>query len=200
MNTFQTVVTRAKTSVARASIVRGSVSVGFGVVLTAWPAPTVGVILLAFSLFAITDGVTGLATSRASAPKGERWPSVLASVSSIAAGLVGLLWPGITALTVLYVIGVSALAKGIGEIGAAVVAPPYSERRGLTGLVGALSVVFGVLMLAHPGRGAVAIVSLIAAMAIVNGVALVAGGIRLSRAAGKGQDRFRTRETVGAAA
>jgi uncharacterized membrane protein HdeD (DUF308 family) len=49
----------------------------------------------------------------------------------------------------------------------------------LLGLAGVISLVFGVLVLAFPGAGALALVWLIALYAIVVGVLLIALGLRL---------------------
>jgi uncharacterized membrane protein HdeD (DUF308 family) len=58
------------------------------------------------------------------------------------------------------------------------------ETEWLLGLAGALSVVFGILMIARPGAGAVAVVWIIAAYAVFFGTLLIALGLRLRRMAG----------------
>jgi uncharacterized membrane protein HdeD (DUF308 family) len=103
-------------------------------------------------------------------------------IVGIAAGLVTLLLPGLTALTLLYVIAAWAVLTGVLEIIAAV-----RLRRQLTGewrlvLSGVLSVVFGGLVMAAPAAGALAITLWIGAYAIVFGGLLLALAFRLRRA------------------
>jgi uncharacterized membrane protein HdeD (DUF308 family) len=168
------------TSTTRGLIVKGVLALAFGVVLLVWPAPTVLAIVLTFGTFALVDGFADLVAG-ITAPSGERsWPIVQGLVS-VAAGAVVWAWPGITALALLYVIAGWAVAKGLVELAAAVQAPVDRGSRVLVGITGLLTVAFGVVMFAHPGAGAVALVTLIAALAFATGIALVAAGWELGR-------------------
>jgi uncharacterized membrane protein HdeD (DUF308 family) len=191
MNRFQNIVTRSASGLGRSLVVKGILSILFGATLAAWPGPTVGVIVLFFSAFALADGIVSLWTAATATAAGQRSPHVAAGVVSLSAGTVGLVWPGITALATLWVIGVWALVRGITELSAAITAPPHTEHRGLVALVGTLGVAFGGIMLAHPERGAVALVSTIAALAVVNGVTFVAAGMRMGRRADEVEGRLR---------
>jgi uncharacterized membrane protein HdeD (DUF308 family) len=198
MNQFQNIVTRSASGLGRSLVVKGVLSILFGATLAAWPGPTVGVIVFFFSAFALADGVVSLWTAATATPAGQRSPQVVAGLISLAAGTVGLVWPGITALSTLWVIGVWALVRGITELSAAVAAPPHTEHRGLVALAGTLGVALGGIMLAHPERGAVALVSTIAALAVVNGVTFVAAGVRMGRRVDEVEDGLRRSAPVAA--
>ena len=58
-----------------------------------------------------------------------------------------------------------------------------------------LSVAFGVIMFAHPGAGAVALLALIAAFALVTGVMQIAFALELRRAGHELEDRVRPHAT-----
>ena len=73
------------------------------------------------------------------------------------------------------------IALGIFEMAAAFALPLIGGRSLLLALSGMLSVAFGVIMFAHPGAGAVALLALIAAFALVTGVMQVAFAIELRR-------------------
>jgi len=169
------------THTARGRMVKGALAIAFGVVLLAWPAPTVLAVVLTFATFTVVNGVYALVDG-AKAPRGERaWP-VFQGVVDIAAGLVVWAWPGITALALLYVIAGWALVKGGIEIAAAFRSDLSGEGRAVVGVLGLLTVTFGVIMIARPGAGALALISLIAALAICTGVAFVVAGYQLGHA------------------
>jgi uncharacterized membrane protein HdeD (DUF308 family) len=102
-------------------------------------------------------------------------------VAGIAAGVIAFLWPGITALVLLYLIAAWAIATGILEIAAAVWLRRELRGEWLLALGGVVSVLFGVFLIVRPGEGAIAVVWLIGLFAIVFGVALIGLGLRLRR-------------------
>ena len=99
-----------------------------------------------------------------------------------------------TALALLMFIAVWALLIGIFQIAAAIRLRKEIENEWLLGFSGALSVLFGVLMIASPGAGALAVVWIIAGYSIVFGLLLIALGFRLRKLAN------RTERRVGASA
>ncbi len=64
-----------------------------------------------------------------------------------------------------------------------------SRTKWLLGFSGALSVLFGVLMIASPGAGALAVVWIIAGYSIAFGLLLIAFGFRLRRLANRTEGR-----------
>ena len=56
-----------------------------------------------------------------------------------------------------------------------------------------LCIAFGVIMFAHPGAGAVALLALIAAFALVTGAIQIAFALELRRAGHEVEDRVRPR-------
>ena len=157
---------------------RGIAAILFGVLAFVWPGITLAVLVILFGAYALVDGILGLIA----ALRGEtqhRLALALEGVVSVVAGLVAFVWPGLTALALLYIIAFWAIVTGALEIFAAV-----RLRRIITnelGLIigGVLSVLFGIVLLVAPGAGALAVVFLIGAYAIVFGIALLGLAWRL---------------------
>jgi uncharacterized membrane protein HdeD (DUF308 family) len=161
-------------------VLQGLLAVLFGILALAQPGITLEALVLLFAFWALINGVLALISSIGAAEKHETWwPFLLMGLLGIAAGLLTLRWPGITALTLLFVIAYWSIFTGILQIAAAV--RLRHEVQGELWLIlgGIASVVFGVLLVLFPGSGALAVVWLIGIYAIVFGVALVMVGFRL---------------------
>jgi uncharacterized membrane protein HdeD (DUF308 family) len=163
-------------------LIRGLLAIAFGLMAYAWPGLTLGVLILFFGAYALVDGISSVASAIGGHAAGTpRWPLVLRGVLGIVAGLLTLFAPGITAVALLLYIAVWAILTGIAEIVTAIRLRREIEGEWLLALSGLASVVFGVLLIARPGIGALAVVWLIAAYAIVYGVLLVALAFRARR-------------------
>ena len=88
----------------------------------------------------------------------------------ITVGLLVFAWPGIWALALLYVIGAYAVALGILCVGASFRLPLDGRDTALMILTGLVAIVFGIVIFANPGAGALAVLGLIAAFALVTGI------------------------------
>jgi uncharacterized membrane protein HdeD (DUF308 family) len=74
---------------------------------------------------------------------------------------------------------------GIFQIIAAIRLRKVIQNEWLLGLSGLLSVLFGLLMFLQPGAGALAVIWIVAAYALVFGILLIWLGFRLKRYAGR---------------
>jgi uncharacterized membrane protein HdeD (DUF308 family) len=161
-------------------VLRGVAAVLFGVLAIAWPGITLATLVIVWGAYALAEGLLTLIAAWQVRDEGRPfWSLVVVGLLGIAAGVITFLWPGITALTLLMIIAVWALIMGIFQIVAAIRLRKVIEREWLLGLSGVASVIFGVLMIISPGAGALAVLSLIAAYAIVFGVLLIVLGFRL---------------------
>jgi uncharacterized membrane protein HdeD (DUF308 family) len=161
-------------------VIRGIVAILLGVITFVWPGITLGALVLLFGAYALIDGVVSLAGAVRAAQAHERWGALLfEGVAGIAVAAITVAWPGITALTLVYLIAAWALVTGVLEIIAAIRLRQYIEGEWLLGLSGAASLVLGIVMMALPVAGALAIAFWIGAYAFVFGVLLIALGLRL---------------------
>jgi uncharacterized membrane protein HdeD (DUF308 family) len=159
--------------------IRGAVAIVFGILTLVWPAITVVVLVMVYGFYAIVDGITHIAAAVGPAGRETRGFMIVGGAISIVAGIIAFSWPGITALALLVVIAIWAIFSGLVEIVAVA-----RLRRGLPGnwtyfVGGGLSVLFGIVLLAWPERGAIALAWFIGLCAIIIGVVLVAISLRL---------------------
>lgn len=165
----------------------GALWIAFGVIIIVWPGISLFSLVIVFGAFALARGVLGLvAAVRSPISEGRGW-LIVSSLAGIAVGVIVFVWTDMSALALLYVIGAYAIALGIITIGGAFWLPFSSgETRLLLTLTGFVSIVFGVVMFAKPGAGALALLALIAAYALVVGLSeltVAIGGERLLKRA-----------------
>ncbi|HEY3358932.1 MAG TPA: HdeD family acid-resistance protein [Polyangia bacterium] len=159
---------------------RGAAGVIFGVLTFVAPAASLFALVVLFGVYALVDGGFNLVMAYRDARGGRRWGVlVFEGIVSVAAGVVTLIWPGISALALLFVIASWAIVTGAFEIAAAIRLRKQIRHEWLLALSGALSVVFGVLLFLRPGAGALAVTVLIGAYAVVFGALLMGLGFRL---------------------
>jgi uncharacterized membrane protein HdeD (DUF308 family) len=101
-------------------------------------------------------------------------------------GEITFLWPGLTALVLLYIITAWALVTGVLEVVAAVRLRKIIRDEWWLVLSGVASVLFSIVLLVAPGAGALALIWVIAAYSIVFGVLMLALAFRLR---GRGERR-----------
>jgi uncharacterized membrane protein HdeD (DUF308 family) len=136
--------------------------------------------MILYGAFALIDGVLALAASFTSrSDTVPRWWLVLTGILGIAAGLIAMFWPGITALVLIMFIGAWAIVRGVMEILAAIQLRKQIEGEWLLVLAGVLSVLFGLGVLIFPGTGALALIWLIAIYAIAIGIVMIMLALRL---------------------
>jgi uncharacterized membrane protein HdeD (DUF308 family) len=161
-------------------LIRGIVSIVIGILAIAWPGMTIAVLVAIFGAYAIIDGLTNLFIGFSPARAGGRsLAHVVQGLVGIGVGVLAFLWPGVTALVLVFFIAAWAVVTGVFEIVAAIRLRQVIKGEWLLALSGVLSVAFGLLMFAFPGAGAVGIAFVLGAYAVAAGLILVMLGIRL---------------------
>ena len=161
---------------------RGVAAIAFGLIALFMPGITLLALVLLFGAYAIVDGAFKVVSGARRRADGSRdgW-MVLAGILGIAAGVVAAVWPGITALVLLFIIASWAIITGVLEIVAAYQLRDQIEGEALLALGGALSIAFGVLAILMPGAGALAVIWLIGAYAVATGIILLIAAYRLNQ-------------------
>src|SRR6185295_11671712 len=155
-------------------LMRGIFMVIFGIIALVSPGIALLTLVWLFGLYAILDGITAIVIGIRT--RGEpHWVwTIVQGVVSVLAGVIALIWPGLTALALLFVVAFWAIVLGIGEIGGA-----FASRRrrstswGWTLAAGILNVIFGILLLIWPASGILTLVWLVGIFTLVGGLALI---------------------------
>jgi uncharacterized membrane protein HdeD (DUF308 family) len=163
-------------------LLRGIAAILFGVLAFIWPGLTLFTLVFLFAAFALVDGILALWVAIAG-PGGmvPRWWLVVIGLLGIAAAVATFMWPGMTALVLLYFIASWAIVTGVFTVVGAIILRKEIEGEWLLVLSGTLSVLIGVFMVLQPGAGALALVWLIGAYAMVFGITLAALAFRLKK-------------------
>jgi uncharacterized membrane protein HdeD (DUF308 family) len=158
-------------------IIRGVIGICIGVLAMAWPGITLNILLGIFVLYAILDGIWNLVYGLMS--EEHSWETAAQGAVGIFAGIVTVFWPGVTLLLLVLFIGFWAAATGLFQVlGSVRMRDEINEAWQVT-LVGVLTVLFGVMIIVFPLRGAIAMAWVLGLYAAASGVALVALGLRL---------------------
>lgn len=163
-----------------AIVLRGVLAIVFGVLLFVWPLAGLDALVILFGAYALVDGIFALlAAVRVGTSSDRWWGLLLEGVAGIIAGSIAFLWPGITAVVLLYLIAAWAIITGVFEIVAAIRLRREIESEWLLGLAGVASLLFGVFLIAWPLAGILAVVWVIGAYGVLFGLTMLFLGFRV---------------------
>jgi uncharacterized membrane protein HdeD (DUF308 family) len=166
-------------------MLRGVAAIVFGVLAFVSPGATLFVLAIFWGAWAFADGVLALVTAYRVRDNGRtHWPMVLIGLLGIAAGVVTFVSPGLTAIALLMFIAAWAIIMGVLQVVVAIRLRKEIEGEWLLALSGIISVIFGALMMARPGAGALAVIYLIGTWSVLFGLLLVTVAFRLKGLAG----------------
>jgi len=158
---------------------RGLLAMLFGAAAFLLPGLTLAVLITLFGAYALIDGVLAIVAGVKAAEHHERFGSLLwRGLLGIAAGVIALVLPGVTALVLPLIIGVWAMVTGVLEVVAAV---HLHRAHGEWLLIvnGALSVVLGLALIVAPGLGLLTLVWVVGGYAIFFGLIMLRLAFRL---------------------
>jgi len=155
-------------------LLRGIAAIAFGVLIFAKPQISLQVLVYLFGVYVLVEGILGIAVAVQARGELDSWGVLfLWGLFGVAVGVLTFVKPEITALALLFYIALWAIATGVLEIAAAIRLRELIKNEWLLILAGLVSVAFGVLLIARPEAGVLAVLALIGVYAIVFGVLLV---------------------------
>lgn len=167
---------------------RGVISILFAVMALIWPGLTLLVLTALFAAYTLLSGIVLIAGAVRNRKTDDHWWLLLSlGLAGVAAGVIAVMHPGLTALILVLVIGANALVTGVLDITLAIRLRRVIHDEWLMVISGVASVVFGILIFLFPAAGALALVWLISLYAMVTGVLLLGLAFRLcARAKARG--------------
>ncbi|HUX89021.1 MAG TPA: DUF308 domain-containing protein [Chloroflexota bacterium] len=151
---------------------RGVIAVLFGLAVLLWPQITLGVLVYLFGILALVMGIFFIIGAFRTAEHGQSWwLQAVEGGLGIVIGLFVLFGTSVGTTILFYVVAFWAIITGIPDIIAG-----FRAHDWLWLGDGVVLAIFGLILIANPGRGALSVVWLIAI------AALVYGGLALARA------------------
>jgi uncharacterized membrane protein HdeD (DUF308 family) len=162
-------------------ILRGVLALLVGIVAIAWPGVTVLALVILFAVYAFIDaGLEGM-RAFASGSAGPVFGHLLLALADVAAGIIALVWPGITALTLVLIVGFWAIFTGFLEIFAGFGDDETAGTRAMFITTGLLSIAFGAVLVSRPNIGAYSLALLYGLFSLVYGSSQIVMGVHVRR-------------------
>lgn len=148
----------------------------FGLCALFWPHRTLLILIYLFSIFALVNGILGIAMFfQERHISAYWWVGVAAGVISVLFAIAVMVWPHKTALVILYLIAAWAIVTGIFQLAEALGGTSrYSPW--LLGIAGICSILLGLILFASSP-----LVALLSLMWVVGVYALIYGGALVAR-------------------
>jgi len=162
-------------------LLRGIFAVIFGITAFSWPGLTLAILVLMWGIYAGLDGLFSIFAAIKGGTPAPRWWLILVGLLGLGAAAVCIKNPGVAVAVIVMIIGWTSIIRGIFEIIGAIGLRKEIEGEWWLILSGLFSILLGVVFVARPGAGALTMIWLIAAMAIVAGIAMILLSLRLRK-------------------
>src|ERR1700676_4439961 len=141
---------------------RGLLAVIFGLIALLAPGIALLAFIYVFAAYALLDGIITVYTAIQERGSMSRWGWILfEGLLGILAGIVAFVYPGLTAVVLLYIVAIWAVVTGIMEIAAAFLIRGFAAREWALGIAGVISILFGIFLFVFPGAGLLSILWLV---------------------------------------
>jgi uncharacterized membrane protein HdeD (DUF308 family) len=151
----------------------------FGVLAFVNPGIALLVLAMFFAASVLVDGVTNVIGSVQNREKDGWWVMLLLGILGLLVGGFALFNPPVSMMAFIYLVAFQAIMLGVFVIMLGYKVRQATTREWILYVTGALSVLFGFLVVLNPGAGGLSIVYLIASWAIVIGAFKVFFGFKV---------------------
>lgn len=158
-------------------VVHGIVSLALGVIAIVWPDVTIGAFVILYAVWAFAAGafaaMAAIWPPPGGSPTSTRIGQGAIAVLDVAAGVVALAWPGITALVLVVLVAAWALIIGVLQVAMAFTDSESGGERLFFALTGLLAIALAVAFVLRPDIGAATIATVYGFFSIVTGLAML---------------------------
>lgn len=166
-----------------ALVLRGVVAILLAVVTFAVPGVTIAFLLTVFGIYALIDGVLAIFSTIRAVQGHRRWGAFLIEgIVGVVFGLYAILAPVAAAAVFVNIVAFWAILTGVAELFAAIRLRRDMQGELMLFLIGIVSILFGVFLLARPVAGAVFFVYVLAGYGLIFGILLINFGLRMRNA------------------
>jgi uncharacterized membrane protein HdeD (DUF308 family) len=159
---------------------RGAVAVIFGILAFLWPLATAFAFVFILAAFAFVEGIFALIGAFGwGLPASQRFILVLMGILGLAVGVAAVLYPGILAITLVFVVAWWAIVTGIMQLIIAVEMRKAIPNDWLLVLGGIISILFGILLIWRPFAGVLTLAYLFGFYALLYGFMLLGLSFRV---------------------
>ncbi|WP_437734617.1 HdeD family acid-resistance protein [Sorangium sp. So ce1335] len=161
-------------------VLRGIAALGLGLLTLLLPGHGLSALAVVFGAYLAVEALIALVGAARGARLDQRWQGRAAhGLISLAGGIVILAWPGLSVLILLYLVAAWAIVSGARDIVEAVRFRQRVASEWLLAFAGVIAVALGVLVMALPSAGALALVSWVGAYAMILGASLLLSGVAM---------------------
>ena len=161
---------------------RGLLAIVVGLLAFFMPVATLFALTYLFGAYALIDGILSLTSAIRGGRQGEHWWEFLfEGILGLAAATAAMISPALTLTVLIYIVAAWAVVTGITKIAAAIRLRRHITGEWLLGLAGLFSVLFGVLLFAAPGPGAVVLAWWMGTYIFLFGIVMLILAFRLRR-------------------
>ena len=158
---------------------RGVFAIIFGIIALLMPGATMLALVLLFAAYLLVDGIFAIIAAVRAARRQERWGwLIFEGLVDLVSGGIAIVWPLLTIVAFALLMGAWAIVTGALLLGASY-RLNIPHGRWLMALAGAISVIWGVLLIIWPLIGALVLTWWMAAYALIFGVAMLVLALRL---------------------
>jgi uncharacterized membrane protein HdeD (DUF308 family) len=160
-------------------VVGGIALAAFGLLAFANPGAALFVLATFFAASVLVDGVSNILGSLQNREKDGWWILLLMGLLGAAVGGYALFNPPLSIMAFILIVAFEAMLLGVLLITLGYKVRKATSREWLLYLAGALSIAFGLLVIANPVTGSLTIVHLIASWSLVIGILKVVFGLKV---------------------
>jgi uncharacterized membrane protein HdeD (DUF308 family) len=171
-------------------LVGGIAAVVFGLLAFAKPVAAWFVVATFFAASILVEGVFSVAGSIQHRDKDGWWIMLLIGVLGVLVGGYALLNPMVSMAAFILLVAFQAIMLGVFLVMLGYKVRAVTEREWILYLTGALSVLFGILIIANPGIGGLSVILMIASWAIVTGILKILFAFRVRSLPDRMANRF----------